>query len=265
MKLKKNEYYKCTRPDLTSFHDSKTRWDEGSVVELPVVGNPRLCSKDVLHASRKPFDALRYGDIPCAMSVVRGKPVVEDSGKSGFFCLEVVRNIPPSEYDELFGFCYSEAVNPVNPCDIDIGTVSVQDKKMLRQWTSVGNSVWASVGDSIMDSVRASVWDSVLYSVWYSVRASVRDSVLYSVWASVWDSVLYSVEDSIRDSVQVYIGSLFPHIKRWKYAPKSDGYPYASAVRLWKRGFIPVLVGEQWRLYHPVRGEPAVLMYEEAK
>ena len=245
MKLKKKEYYKCTWPDLTSFHDSKTRWDEGRVVELPAVYRPRICSRDVLHASKKPLNALRYGKLPCAMSIVRGEPVVEDADKSGFFRLEVIRNIPVSEYDELFGFRYSEIVNPVDPCDVVTRPVTRKDKQLLREWSSVR----ASVGDS----------------VWASVWASVRDSVRASVGDSVWASVGASVGDSVRASVGAYTGSLFPDIKDWEYAPKSDGYPYACAAELWKRGLIPVQSGEKWKLYHPVRGKPAVLMYEEAR
>ncbi len=257
MKLAKNEYYKCTRPDLTSFHDAKTRWDEGSEVRLPAITHPKLCTHDVLHASRTPLDALKYGKIPCAMSLVRGIPVVEDYDKSGFFRLEVIRNIPVSEYDGLFGFRYSEVVNPVDPCDVDIRTVTKKDKQLLREWASVRDFVRASVRDSVWSPVWSFVWDSVADSVWASVRDFVWDSVRDSVWSPVWSSVT--------DSVWAYTGSLFPNVKDWKYAPKSDGYPYACAVKLWKRGLIPVQSGEKWKLYHPVRGKLAVLMYEEAR
>ncbi len=74
------------------------------------------------------------------------------------------------------------------------------------------------------------------------------DSVRDSVWGSVWGSV--------RDSVRAYIGSLFPNIKKWKYVnnrkspfQKIKGYPFQSAVKLWKQGLVPSFDGLNWRLH----------------
>ncbi len=69
-----------------------------------------------------------------------------------------------------------------------------------------------------------------------------------------WDSVRDSVWASVRDSVVAYVGSLFP-------GAFPVPYPCQSGVDLWKMGLIPVKVGNEWRLYHPVKGKKAKLVY----
>jgi len=136
-----------------------------------------------------------------------------------------------------------EARNPINPFEIEPPKrITKKHLKLLKKW------------DSVRDSVRASVWASVWDSVWDSVRDSVRDSVWDSVGDSVWDSVWDSVGDSVWDlvgaSVWAYIGSIFK-IKKWKYTEniKTKGYPFQSAVDLWKMGLVPSYDGEIWRLH----------------
>jgi hypothetical protein len=219
MKTKSKIWYKVTSPDLTAKYDKKTIYIEGTTVSLPIRDNPRLCSSDVLHASASVMDALKYFEqIPCTISTVTGKPVVVYTDKAGFFKLKVLRNIPQSEYDELLGFRYSEAANPVNPCAITPPTIDDHIVELLKNWASVRYSV----GDSVWDSIAAYIWASVRGSVW--------------------------------DSVATYIGSLFP-------GAFPVPYPYQSGVDLWKMGLIPVRVGNEWRLYHPVKGGKAKLIY----
>ena len=238
-------WYKITHTDLTAKYDGKMRYEAGTTVSLPKCENPRLCTSDVLHASASVMDALKYFDkIPCAISEVTGKPVIADTDKAGFFELKVVRNIPPDEYDKLLGFRYSEAINPVNPCDISPPEIDQHIIDLVKQWASV----WASVGDSAWDSVTASAWDSVTASVWAYIGASVGASVGASAWASAWDSVTASV--------WAYIGSLFPNAF-------PVPYPFQSAVELWKMGLIPVKVRKKWRLYHPVKGAKAQFVYKQ--
>ena len=164
----------------------------------------------------------------------------------------------------LTGWNVKEAFNPVNPLLLPTKKMS-KDKLLvlLKDWTSVRDSVWTSVRDSVWDSVwasvvgvsvRASVWDSV----GVSVRASVvRASVWCSVWASVWDSVRDSVRASVGDSVwasvgdsvRAYIGGLFPNIKEWKYAEKLGPDPWRHLRTLWYAGYVPSFDGTTWRLH----------------
>ena len=67
---------------------------------------------------------------------------------------------------------------------------------------------------------------------------TTRHLRLLAKWASVWDSV----RASVGDSVWAYIGSFFPSIKKWQYVNTKKlgkGYPFASAVKLWKLGLVP--------------------------
>lgn len=67
---------------------------------------------------------------------------------------------------------------------------------------------------------------------------------------------IYSIYGSIYGSIYAYIGSLFPKIKKWKYLDYTKepfksikGYPFQSAVDLWKMGLVPSFDGEMWRLH----------------
>ena len=216
-------YYKTTQRNGMSFHGN-VKYAVGKTIRKKRCADPKLCTSDVLHASEKALDALGYArTLDCNLYIVEGDPVVNDHNKSGFFSLKVIREIPDQAKDGIFGFKYHETLHPVDPSTIE-SKVTDEDVSSLKAW----DSVWASV--------RASVWDSVL------------DSVRDSVWASVW----------------AYCGSLFPEVKKWKYIDHEDGkYPFQPAVDLWKRGFIPVKLNGKWKLYHPVKGKPAILVYEE--
>ena len=268
------KYYKTTKKGGKSFHGN-VQYRVGKTVRLKPVDRPELCTDSVLHASRKAIDALGYaGELDCDLFEVGGKPVVEDETKSGFFALKVLREIPDSEKDAIYGFKFNEALHPMDPSTIICGKITDADIALLNQWASVWDSVRDSVWGSVRASVVDSVWDSVWDFVWASVRASVMDSVwasvMDSVWASVWASVRASVVDSVGASVRAsvnasfwaYIGSLFPNITKWKYVKESGDYPFQPAIDLWKRGLVPVKVDGEWRLYHPVRNKPAKLMYD---
>ncbi|MHB8361968.1 MAG: hypothetical protein ACYDDC_09255 [Thermoplasmataceae archaeon] len=190
--MKSETFYKITNPDGTAFHDGKTKYVVGKTVRKKSCENPELCSPDVIHASRTIMDALRYAEIPMAIHKVSGTPVVEGGTKCGFFALKVMETLPESEYDNLLGFHYHEAYNPVNPMKI-VNEIIDTDKENLKKWDSVGTSVWASI--------------------------------------------------------YAYIGSLFPGITTWKYMDAGSGYPFQSAVDLWKRGFVPVRYQGKWHLY----------------
>ncbi len=262
--------YKLARPNGWDFYTGKTinyRSSVGTVVQCPN-GNAKLavCSAGVIHASKNPNDCFVGANIPCSAYRVEGKPVCGDEEKWGFLELNILEEI--MDLDTLFGWKYTEACNPVNPLTGRAKKPTQEDIELLRKWDSVRSSVWsivwASVGDPVWSSVWSIVWASVGDSVWASVWASVGDSVWASVgdsvWASVGDSVWASVRDSVRDSVWASIGSLFPNIKRWEdIEHKHLGYPFQSAVDLWRRGFVPSYDGQTWRLHS---GKTAEVVYE---
>jgi hypothetical protein len=230
-------FWKLARPDGWDFYTGNTINYRECIGKTVTVGNnlpPELCSKSVLHASKNVNDAFVGARIPCSAYRVRGKPLIRDEQKCGFKELFIIEEIAEDKLDELFGWRYSEACNPINPFKINPSNIGQDQMLLLKNWDSVrdlardsvGDSVWASVGDSVRDLARVSVGDSV--------------------WASVGDSV----GDSVRASVWAYIGSLFPKVKKWKYVKHKRGkYPFQSTVDLWKQGLVPSFDGTKWRLH----------------
>jgi hypothetical protein len=232
---------KLARPDGWDFHTGQTinyRENIGKSVKPPMRDgdrSPILCSNTVIHACKNPNDCFVGAKIPCSAYVVRGVPRVDDGKKMGFTTLHVEREV--TDLDTLFGWRYSEVINPINPFTLPMVDEPTRSQiESLKQWDSVNASVNASVRASVRDSVNA------------SVRASVRDSVGASVWDSVWASV------------RAYIGSMFPNIEKWKYVTHEKGkYPFQPAVDLWKQGLVPSYDGKVWRLHS---GPKAKVVYE---
>ena len=136
------KYYKTTKKGGKSFHGN-VQYRVGKTVRLKPVDRPELCTDSVLHASRKAIDALGYaGELDCDLFEVGGKPVVEDETKSGFFALKVLREIPDSEKDAIYGFKFNEALHPMDPSAIYCHKITDADIALLNQWASV----WDSVG-----------------------------------------------------------------------------------------------------------------------
>ena len=101
-----------------------------------------------------------------------------------------------------------------------------------------------------------------LLAVWASVRASVGDSV----GTSVGVSVRASIGTSVWDSVRAYYGTFFPKIQKWQYCSKvkEKGYPFKSAVKLWKMGLVASYScsDNKWRLHG---GKDAKVLWEGTK
>ena len=231
--------YKLTRINGTDFYSGTINYADniGKIVRVNSFDPPESgdCGKG-LHSCKNPNDCFIGARIPCRAFQVktidvicRGTKITRSQG------LKVIGEI--KDLDSLFGWKYSEAINPINPFKINAPQVTDEHIELLKKWDSVWDSVWASVWDSVWDSVRDSVGASVGDSVW----ASVRDSV----WASVW----------------AYIGSLFPLIKKWKYIKHEiNVYPFQPAVDLWKQGFVPSRYdGNVWRLH---AGGNATIVWE---
>ena len=246
-------YYKLAQPDGFDFHTGHTvnyRNAIGGTVTAPDYKHTAKCGHG-LHYCADPNDCFIGASIPCSAYEV--KPVgrrhkVIDGQKSKTKTLAVLREI--TDLDTLFGWRYSEVINPINPLKQSRhGPVTPAEIDLLRQWASIKNSLGASiknsVWDSAWDSVWNSVWNSVGASVWNSVRTSVRDSIKNSIW----------------DSVGAYIGSLFPNITHWEYVNHSPGiYPFRSAANLWRAGLVPSFDGKTWQLH---AGLDAAIVYEE--
>ena len=81
----------------------------------------------------------------------------------------------------------------VNPLLLSkVTKVTKEQIKLLKNWSSVRNSVWDSVRDSVWDSVRNSVWDSVWDSVlaYISSFFDIKYKYGFSSAIQLWESGL---------------------------------------------------------------------------
>lgn len=288
--MKRDYYYKAANPQGWDFYSGNTinyAENVGRTVKVPnYKAKPVLHSDSVLHAFKDPLSLFVDAKIPCRIFMVEGKPVVEDGQKSGFKELTIIEETPQAQLNDLLGFNYLEAAEPINPFKINPGKVTDEQIRLLQNWVLVWHLAWDSVGGSVGDSVGASVgnsiWETTWYPVWDSVKASlgdsfwdsIWDSVMAQVWGSIWNSigptvrasVYESVKSSIGDSFWAYIGSLFPRIKKWKYTEKLtlSGYPFQSVVDLWQQGFVPSFDKITWRLHSGPKGSVVFEIDNEA-
>jgi len=199
--------YKLTKLDGKDFYSGTVDYagSIGKVIEIADYDPPErgACGKGI-HLCLNPNDCFIGARIPCRAFRCDGVgEIANDKTKWRFQAVKVIEEI--FDLDELFGWNYTEAINPIHPFKIPTPKITQKEIDLLKKWTSVmasvGDSVQTSVMASVGDSVQTSVRASARASVWASVRASVQTSVGDSVWDLVWASVGNSVWDSVRDSV----------------------------------------------------------------
>jgi hypothetical protein len=256
--------YKLTRPSGFDFYSNTINYRAaiGTTIRVTDYDPPRKgpCGKG-LHASKNPNDCFVAAGIPCAAFRVRGiQKLAGDKRKSRYRALKVVEEI--YDLDALFGWKYSEVIDPINPFKLIPPEIGADQVQLLRQWASLGDSVGGSVWASVRASVRDSVWkwnsvldcmlDSVGDYVWNSVGNSVLDSVLDSVGNSVGDYVW----DSVGAFTWAYVSSLFPNVKKWKGFNHEPGTnPFQSGIDLRRMGLVPSFDGKTWRLHGGPKAE----------
>jgi len=99
-------YYKLTFPNGYDFQTGNTinyRDKIGKTVQPKKKSKKfEICSNTVLHASENLFDAMSYARLPCAIFVVEGEPVIQQSDKCGFAKLKVVKEIPTTHWHAAY-------------------------------------------------------------------------------------------------------------------------------------------------------------------
>lgn len=243
-----NRYYKRLTEDMVSPYQN-FRWKLNKPVVIDDFDDTDIaCSRGLYYLTDKQL--LWTSTLPLFEVAVGGQvKIFHDKNR----CSEmtILRRVPTNEIIEIarqvepeMGFCYEEALFPVNPFGVTPPKrIESYHLDLLREWASLWVSLWASVRDSIGDSVWQSVRDNVVDSVWRSVRDCVWDSVACNC---VWDSFV----GSLWDSVKAYTGSLFPNVTTWKYVDHKPGeYPFAPASDLWRMGLVPTFDGTLWRLH----------------
>mgnify|MGYP001591998143 CR=1 FL=1 len=109
--------YKLARPDGYDFYTGETinYRGKGHYPHKVVVPNgdasKGICSNGVGHASENLNDCFVGAKIPCSAYRLKFEPICGDSKKWGFIEAEVLEEI--TDLDKLFGWHYSEVINPI--------------------------------------------------------------------------------------------------------------------------------------------------------
>ena len=151
--------YKLTRPDGTDFYSGTINYAEniGKIIRVTDYdpASVGVCGRGI-HMSKNPNDCFIGSSIPCRAWIGKGiQRIAGDKRKSRYQAVKIMGEV--EDLDALFGWKYSEAVNPIHPFKISPPEITENHIQLLKQWASVWDSVWDSVGASVGDSVWASV------------------------------------------------------------------------------------------------------------
>jgi len=250
--------YKLTRPDGTDFFSGTINYAEniGKVIRVTDYDGPEKGTWGKgIHASRNPNDIFPLATIPCRAFKVKGiQRIAGDERWARYQAVRVLEEV--TGLDKLFGWKYSEAVNPVNPFEIKPPKINDSHIDLLGQWALVWDLVLWSIHDSGLNPERSALGKSLRYSVIELIADAATDLVLREVKFSIIDPLV----DSVWSAAWAYICSFFPFIKKWKHVDHKPGeYPFQYAATLWKQGLVPSFDGETWRLHG---GEKARVLWE---
>jgi hypothetical protein len=154
-------FYKATRPDGTSFFDSKTKWRVGRITRLarPDLGMG-LCSNGVLHAANDPAMTLAGGSWPCRLFEVepRGPMTKVVNCKVGATSWKVVRELSAwralgpngEQVAALIG--RASRVTFAEAQQIDAARVAAWD---AARWAAARDAAWGATRDAAWAAARA--------------------------------------------------------------------------------------------------------------
>ena len=232
-----------------------------------------LYGKDFYPAGRFAIYKSRKSDViidklNCSAYIVEGVPVYTEKRFGGFDELEVINEI--KNLDELFGWKYSEAINPIEPLGQKHNVIQ-EDIDLLMSWVSLYKSYTVSIDISVAETIKKQIGSNVAHLIWDTLVASTADKTASRIWKELDGRTLYDVPmDSPvkRDFIfsfealcYGYMGSLFPSIPKWKNIKHVKGeYPFQPAADLWRKGLIPSYYCKIWRLHS---GKNAKVVYEE--
>jgi len=259
--------YKLTQLDGTDFRSGTINYAEniGKIIRVTDYDSPEfgVCGKGI-HASHNPNDCFIGAKIPCRAFKVQGiQRIAGNKKKTRYQAVKVLEEI--TDLDKLFGWKYTEVINPIRPFTIKPPKITDEHIDLLKQWDLVRDSVVASARDLVWDSIG----NAAVCTFWPSVADAVKDLIVDTVRDLIWRSAKPSsvgrmernlVRDTVRDSIWAYVGSMFPNIKKWEYIDHKPGeYPFQPVVDLWKQGLIPSFDGKTWRLHG---GKKAKVLWE---
>ena len=144
--------YKLTRLDGMDFYSGTVDYagSIGKIIRITdydTSSNP--CGRG-LHASRNPNDCFIGAKIPCRAFRVKGiNRLAGDKQKSRYKALKIIAEI--KDLNKLFGWNYTEAINPIHPFKIKPPKITENEIALLKVWDSVRGSVWGYIGSLFPD------------------------------------------------------------------------------------------------------------------
>ena len=192
--------YKATRPDGTSFYDSKTKWTVGRITRHPA---PNLtlgtCSNGVLHASIEKAETLISGWWPCRLFEVesRGPVTPLDRFKFGCGAFKVVRELPAWEALGPNG----EAVVAVIE-RAEVLTATEANQLWGAQGAAWGAAWYAAVGGARYAArdargARGAAWDAACRAAQGAAAGGARYAAR-GAWDAAWGAAWEAAQDSAR-------------------------------------------------------------------
>jgi len=267
--------YVLTKPDGTSFDSDTINYAEniGKVVRITdydwseeeeIDEEEEIIWGRGIRAARNPNDCFVFPavEMPCRAFKIRGiQRIVGGKRWVHYRAAKVLEEV--TDLDKLFGWKYSEAMNPVNPFEIKPPKINDSHIDLLKQWDSIRSSAWWGVRKSIERFITSAgeVKNPIRRtSTWKLILELVFASLGYPDWDS---NVAFSIRRSLYEAAYAYTGTLFPSIKKWEEIDHKPGeYPFQPVVDLWKQGLIPTFDGRIWRLHG---GKKAKVLWEDKK
>ena len=174
-------YYKATRPDGTSFYDSRTRWEVGEATVHPDY-RPELglCSAGVLHAADVPAETLLGGSWPCRLFRVEPEPDGELIGPEGHKwggpAWRVVEELPPWQAlgpngEEVAALI--ERASRLSTPEI-VALEAARAAARAAAWFAAPGAAWTAARAAALDAARAAALDAARAAAWAAARAAVR-------------------------------------------------------------------------------------------
>jgi len=220
----------------------------------------------LLYVSRKRDTIIDKLD--CSVYRIKGLPIYEEKRYWGFEELEVIEEI--KNLDALFGWKYSEAINPIDPLS-QKHKVNQEDIDLLVSWVSLYQSSTLDIIDTVFETIKKRFGSNLRELIWDTLVASTANKTASRIWKELDGTPLDEVPMnnlvkrsfifSFEALCYAYIGSLFPNIYQWKKIQHKKGeYPFKPAADLWRKGLLPSFDGKIWRLHS---GKNAKMVYEE--
>ena len=191
-------YYKATRTDGTSFHDSATKWTVGRITRHPNPDTSKgLCSSGVLHISDAPGETLVGGSWPCRLFEVEPRSaLISDGGHiHGCTAVKVVRELPAwqalgpngeavAAHIERCKTITSEQARRLDAeQDAAWDAIAAQDAARFTARRAARNAIAAQD----VDAAAYAAWPAALALVVRDLITPEQFDLLYGPWASVME------------------------------------------------------------------------------